>query len=119
MIDRDCYENKRELTYAIEEAYEWRKWCKEIPFINFPPNFLIQVVPPFGGAVIRFRVNHKKYPDKQISVYLDCYDMLGGMEGPYWEIYPAAGGDVNRCSMNETEELIKAIQESFDANNDR
>ena len=95
-----------------EQDYEYDKWRKEIPFMQFPSDWKIKIIPPFGGAVIRFAVEKTK--DEWISVYLDCYGELGCMNQPYWEVYPAKDGDVERFYLNETDELLKAIQESLE-----
>ena len=71
--------------YEVEEIMEYRKWVGEIPFIKFPSDWEVQIIPPFGGAVARFCV---KKGDKQVSIYLDCYERLGIFGEPYWEIYP-------------------------------
>lgn len=101
------------LPYKMEEQFEWRKWCAEIPYLNFDADWLVSVIPPFGGAVSRFRVKHKKNPNREVSVYLDCYNRLGYMDKPYWEIYPAKGGDTDRFFIEETEELLNGIRESL------
>jgi hypothetical protein len=88
---------------------EHEKWIKEIPYLDFPKEWKIQISPPFAGAVVRFRV---KYKEADISVYLDCYDNLGCFGAPYWEVYPY-DNDVYRCEMKNTEELIRVIQESI------
>lgn len=100
---------------AMEQIFEWRKWALEIPYIQFPSHWQVKVIPPFGSAVVRFGV---KFPNKEgyLSVYLDCYSYLGycvdnsGEPLPYWEIYPADGGDCARFPMERTDELIKAIE---------
>lgn len=94
----------------IESKYEWRKWTKEIPAINFPSDWAVQVIPPFGGAVARFRV---RKDSKEVSVYLDCYDELGIVGKPYWEIYPDMDGSTSRFAMNDTIALVEAIGASL------
>ncbi|MFA7073545.1 MAG: hypothetical protein WC138_13700 [Methanoculleus sp.] len=97
---------------TVEKAFEYTKWCKEIPYINFPQSWEIQMIPPFLGAVVRFRVrdNH----GREVSVYLDCYEVLGRFGGePYWEMYPAYDGDIARFAMQDTEALIKEIAKCF------
>jgi len=88
------------------DTYEWRKWVEEIPPIHFKENWNVRIIPPFNGAIIRFVVNG-------VSVYLDCYDILGSFGGPYWEVYPYKG-DTYRCKMNDVDELLQAIQFSID-----
>jgi len=100
------------LPFEYDEYMEVDKWINEIPFIKFPSDWEIKVIPPFAGAVIRFMV---KKGDAYVSVYLDCYDFLGCCGQPYWEVYPY-NNDVYRCALNETDKLLQAIQESIDQN---
>ena len=98
----------------LGEAFEWRKWMHAIPCIQFPAHWYVRIVPPFMGAMVRFQV--MKEPNGEwISVYLDCYDLLGCMGAPYWEIYPNAQGDTERVLMDETDELIAAIERALKA----
>lgn len=93
--------------FKFERAREWGKWVKRIPFFEPKAGWKIAVIPPFGGAVARFRV---ELPDgRSKSVYLDCYDELGCYGEPYWEVYPV-GDDVGRCPMDEVELLIQLIE---------
>lgn len=101
----DDYKRKIQARALVEEQHEWRRWTVEIPHIQFPSDWAVQIIPPFGGAVARFCV-HKN--GKRVSIYLDCYDELGVVGQPYWEIYPY-DGDTYRCLMNDTNELIEAI----------
>lgn len=78
----------------------------EIPWISFPSDWKVQIIPPFCGAIARFRV---ELPDGRTkSIYLDYFDRLGSFGQPYWECYPC-DGDTFRCAMDETDELLKAI----------
>ncbi len=97
------------LIQKYEEMMEHMKWVQEIPYISFPSDWEIAIMPPFLGAVVRFRV---KKGDAEISIYLDCYDNLGCYGSPYWEVYPYEE-DVFRCDMLDTESLLKAIGESI------
>ncbi|MEM6483814.1 MAG: hypothetical protein AAF662_02350, partial [Pseudomonadota bacterium] len=81
------------------------RWMNEIPDITFDEGWRIRVIPPFAGAVARFRVN------EHTSVYLDCYDDLGCVGQPYWEVHPV-DGDVGRALMNEVDELLDLIRQS-------
>jgi len=90
----------------VEKHEEWRRWCEEIPELQFPSSWNVKIIPPFGGAMVRFIINEK------ISVYLDCYDALGFMGEPYWEIYPYCD-DTWRCPMNDTDDLIAHIDEAL------
>jgi hypothetical protein len=93
-----------------EELYEHDKWKYEMPYLLFPADWQVAVVPPFGGALIRFYV---KRGNGFVSAYLDCYDRLGYVGEPYWEIHPY-DEDVFRCMMGETDKLIEAISQSLD-----
>lgn len=101
----------KDLMIPIEygRLMEHEKWIKEIPYLDFKRDWRVQVSPPFAGAVVRFRV---KRGEADVSVYLDCYDKLGYFGSPYWEVYPY-NDDTFRCGINETEELIKAIEVSL------
>jgi hypothetical protein len=95
--------------YEVEAIQEYRKWINEIPYINFPETWEVKIVPPMGGAIIRFVVKRKGGDDNnQVSVYLDCYDRLGCVGEPYWEIYPVKN-DTHRCLMNDVQELLEII----------
>ena len=113
-IDSDNFE-KSKASYNVSKKMEWSKWMGEIPYIEWPQGWLVKAVPPFAGAVIRYWVT-KKNLKGNISVYLDCYNILGIYSfdklEPYWEIYPY-DGDIYRCGMNETNELLKHIEEAL------
>lgn len=100
-----------ELSLIIEKVFSWHHWIEKIPYISFPDNWEVQITPPFGGAIVRFRVKEKGYKH-WISIYLDCYDVIGFYNGPYWEIYPHMG-DTYRVSMENTDELIEKIKEAL------
>jgi hypothetical protein len=96
----------RTLYVQMEQAFGWRKWTEEIPFIEFPRGWRIKVVPPFGGAMVRFYVDDGL--GDRISVYLDCHNMLGASGGPYWEVYPIQD-DTRRFPMHEVGLMLAAI----------
>jgi hypothetical protein len=95
--------------YEIEQEQKWREEISAIPAIRFHADWLVQIIPPFGDAVIRFRV---KLPSgKEKSIYLDRRNSLGYWEKPdepYWEVYPYQS-DVGRCGINEVETLLEMI----------
>lgn len=97
---------KFDLSRECERVFEWDKWAKQIPFIEFPEGWKIKVIPPFAGAVCRFRVSAGRF---EFSVYLDCYDLLGCYGSPYWEVYEI-NGDVFRCGIDDFDEAIEAIK---------
>ena len=100
------------LSCELREASEWDKWIEEIPYIQFPLGWKIKIIPPYVGAVIRFLVS---LPGKKgnISVYLDCYSILGCVDKPYWEVYPYKD-DTIRVGLNEIEELLAYINVALD-----
>lgn len=83
-------------------AFEW------LPFLRFPPEWQVQLIPPTNGAAVRFRVRLYESA-RPISVYLDLDENLGSFGGPYWEIYPNSEGDAERFAASEVDELIAAI----------
>ena len=97
--------------FEIEQKEQWREKITQIPFIKFPKHWGISIIPPFGGAIARFLV--KKPKGKEKSVYLDWFDRLGCCGSPYWEVYPYRG-DVGRCDLNDTKELLRMIKDEKD-----
>lgn len=107
MMDERC-----RITHEMEGSFEWEKWRNEIPFIPIYKDWEIKVIPPFCGAVVRFLVREPGGDD--ISVYLDCYDVLGCFGSPYWEIYPAADGDVERYKMEDVDGLLDGLERALE-----
>lgn len=99
--------------YLILSEYdrliESRKWVEKIPYIIFPSDWQVQIIPPFAGAVVRFKI---KKGNASISIYLDCYSNLGYHGSPYWEIYPY-DEVIFRCDIEDTESLLGAINYSI------
>lgn len=95
--------------YQIEHDEKWRDWIDKIPALNFDPAWSVKVIPPFGGAMARFRVEYK---GKSASVYLDVYERLGCYGEPHWEVYPVNDNN-ERCAMNDVPELMRMIRESI------
>lgn len=99
-------------------AFEWHRWAEEIPWIQWPSRWLVQVVPPSACAIVRFKVRTRFMPkDRWVSVYLDGYNLIGAFGGPYWEAYPFGlqGGDIARFAMKDTGGLLGEIQNMIDA----
>jgi hypothetical protein len=95
--------------------YENMEWIEYIPIFNFPSEWGIKVVPPFGGAVIRFQVF---YNYMMVSVYLDCHDNLGFENQPYFEADRADLRDDDlspvRVLLKDSDDLIPTIKSLFD-----
>lgn len=92
-----------------ERVQESRKWMKEIPALHFEKEWDVKIIPPFGGAVIRFWIWHN---NKKVSVYFDAYDELGFVGEPYFEYYD--GEDCYRYLMNESEKMMEDIKNYLD-----
>lgn len=95
-----------------EKIQEHRKWRKELPMFNFDKEWNVQIIPPFGGAIIRFYIEHN---EKWVSVYFDAYSVLGykvdenGEPVPYFEYYD--GNDIYRYDLNESKQMMADIRE--------
>lgn len=119
-MKEDIYnESDRVKRARVEEAEEWRKWMKEAPWLQFPPDLEVRIVPPFNGAMARFRVRFVG-GEREVSVYWDCNDALGYMGKPYWEIHPVKfrwdGEDHHDCKrflMGEEPEMMASIIRSL------
>jgi len=96
-----------------DEEFETLKWVNSLPYLSFPADWLIKIVPPFVGAVIRFRVKKATTPANQdISIYFDGYNNLGMMGGSYWEIFPW-NEDTARFKLGEEAEMLEAIEQAL------
>jgi hypothetical protein len=90
-----------------EVAFEGRRWVGDLPFLAFPADWEVQVIPPFCGAIVRFRARLRG-GEKIVSVYFDGYNLLGIYDGPYWEAYPI-DVDTARFVLGEEAEMMKCI----------
>jgi len=106
----------------VEDDEMWRKWVKSAPWLQFPPELEVKIIPPFGGAMARFMVRfaNSTDEDRHVSVYWDVFDNLGHMDRPYWEIYPvkyrseeADYDDNARFLMGEEPQMMVAIIKSL------
>lgn len=59
-----------------EKLQECIKWSEKIPALHFEKEWDVKIIPPFGGAIIRFTID---YNNKHVSVYFDGYSELGFM----------------------------------------
>jgi hypothetical protein len=109
MLNED-WKKRMDAQIAWDTNFEAREWVSKIPYLSFPSDVEYKAIPPFGGAVARFMV---KKGDKTVSCYLDCYDNLGYMSQPYFEIYPYKG-DTYRFYLNEADDLVEKIVEELD-----
>lgn len=98
--------------YKVEDAQKWREEIATMPFIQFPADWQIQIIPPFSDAVVRFRV--RRADGEERSIYLDSRCSLGYwavIDEAYWEVYPYRG-DVGRCAKNDIPELLRMIADT-------
>ena len=101
--------NRLAKVHEVEILMEYAKWRQKMPTLKFNSDWDVCIMPPIGGAIVRFVVEKA---EASVSIYLDCYDNLGYYGEPYWEIYPY-NSDVFRCDMNDTKSLLEAISESI------
>ncbi len=89
---------------------ENKKWLT--PELGFPSDCIVQFTPT-TLAQTRFMIWKKSKPDNKISVYLDCFDALGPVGEPYWEIYGLEHPDGGpwRFLLQEGERLMNKINE--------
>ena len=105
------YLERVEFRSKVESFYEYRKWIKEIDFFEIPNGWKFKPVPPFAGAVCRFGLQVGKV---SYSIYLDCYDELGFVGEPYWEVFEI-DGDVKRFGIKQQKELIDCISKDSES----
>jgi hypothetical protein len=43
--------------YQVESQERWHEWERLMPQLHFKENWGVTIIPPFGGAIIRFRVH--------------------------------------------------------------
>lgn len=102
-------ESLKMMRYHVEHQQKWVDEGRKIPYLQFRGDWQVQVIPPFGDAVIRFAILLPSGQRK--SVYLDARNSLGYWRDdgtPYWEVYPYRG-DVGRCDMDDTVMLMEMI----------
>lgn len=105
---RDYKDSKIVSEYGRLQEHE--RWLREIPHFNFKKEWNVRIIPPFGGAVIRFWID---YNGKHVSVYFDAYDELGFVGEPYFEFYD--GEDCYRYFMNESEAMMSDIEKFLES----
>lgn len=104
------------LCEALSKVLEWDAHIWEIPYLKFPADWEVKLMPPFMGAMLRFHVKKPGMSEQDtVSVYLDVADVLGIVGQPYWEIYPASHGDTERILLTHSEDLLPAIGEALAA----
>lgn len=96
----------------LEKAEKWSEI--KIPPLRFPAGWVVELIPPFAGAVARFKATNTH--GVAVSVYFDAHGTLGAVDSPYWEVYPVGGGltvadedDTMRFFGVDTTEMIEYI----------
>jgi len=95
----------------VEIENFWREWAPKIPFIQFPADWKVAIMPSFNGALIRYCV--KKSASKLVCVYLTVDDSLG----PHWGVFSYDedddfDGEIERCAMDNINELLRLIDQA-------
>ena len=123
MTSRMDLENMRRY---VEREEGWRDISTTLPYISFPPEWEVKILPPMGGAMARFLVRAPWTDGRTVSVYLDTHDRLGWVGQPYWEIYPNVDDDCTRYLLAEVADMLAGIEASLaqmrtdkEANNDQ
>lgn len=95
--------------HRIEQVEDWRGLSRNLPYLSFPADCEVNIIPPSGGALVRFLIRLKANPEKTISVYFDQFSRLGCMDEPYWEMYPNKDDNTSRYYQGGEEELMAEI----------
>jgi len=119
------YQEEEETIRRYETLQEFYKWKREVPELKFKSDWTVQILPPFGGAIVRFYI---RKGTAFVSVYLDAHDRVGcgstatmgtGNPTPYWYMYPYVCSDypddhdTRRFYLNETDKLLNDIEYSL------
>ena len=69
---------------VVEKKERWYRHIEDIPYLNFPIVWNVKIIPPFGGALVRFLI---MYNNKEITIKLSDlgYDMF--YRGLVWEVH--------------------------------
>ena len=86
----------------------------DLPYLKFPANYHVKVLPAFAGAVARFWVRKDSTPGEgRVSVYFDAYCNLGACSGTYWEVYPCGDGETARFLLGEEKEMLEEVEKAL------
>jgi hypothetical protein len=96
----------------VEAEQGWVEEADTIPFIQFPADWQIKIMPPYYDVVIRYKI---KLPSGVVkSVFLDSRCSLSdhfdqnGRPLSYWEVFPV-GKKYGQCGKLDVDMLIKLI----------
>ena len=97
--------------YSLEHDEQWDKYHNHMPFISLRSGYQFRVMPPHGGALMRFAI---EYEGTSFSIYFDPFERLGIYGSPYYEVYPI-NDDVYRSEdINDIMMQIYVICEGHD-----
>lgn len=100
----------------LEHSENWKKIKDKLPFFNFDENWLVKIIPPYLGVMVRFIIADKdlnEFDSKNfVSIYYDEYGFLGSAI-QYWEIRLGLNGQTSRFYLNDTEGITSEIREFF------
>ncbi len=96
--------------WEIDRDDKWLEWECKIPELNFDSSWNVRIIPPFAGALIRFKVFKG---DKYCSVFLDVFNNLGWQKKAYWGVLSYTD-DEYEIAMDNVEELMKVIKSIVD-----
>lgn len=95
---------------------EWMFWAGKIPYITFPSNWEICVMPFFAGCVIRYMVRDKNDHSKKATFFLDCQNALYDyskrelvFDEPFW----TTNLNSEKYKLNDVEKMLEIIDKSF------
>ena len=81
--------------------------ANEMPHTQFPADWQVRRLPPFAGAMARYKVTLPS--GRMKSVYADFNDRLGFMGEPYWEVYPYHKDEIGYCDIQDVDKLLEMI----------
>jgi hypothetical protein len=100
-----------------EQQRRWREQRGQMPYLRFPPDWEIKIVPPWRCVDVRFTA---RKGERTVSVFADLSGNAGGFidesgdEAPYWEI----GGSDWRVPLRDVDGLMREIAAALEGETD-
>ena len=94
-----------EQRWEMERKEKWGDHHNSMDYIPLREGYQFKVIPPFGGALMRFKILHKS-SNRDFSIYFDAHDALGVVGYPYFEVYPINDDTIRTTDVKE---IMKAI----------
>lgn len=93
----------------------WADVLEHIPYLQLPPDCVVQIVPPDSDSVARLKL---KKGEREVEVRLDYSDPVRRVQSLYYELYPTVTGVRARYEAScEVLDLERAIRYSLDGFN--